>query len=192
MIFLSCNQSSQSNANNQKPSSERKEVDLKEIMLTETKLGNLALNKLSEINILNEIKAIYPEFSVVKSVEQQDGPDFNLYRITYSEDEIFFISMDSNDTIILNDLWTNNKIIKDEYRVTVGQKIENVLEKRPTLKFHSDLHRNIYATDNNSKIEYRLKGNFKSLNDTTFFAKDYSVEKWQTDGMEIEYLIWRK
>jgi hypothetical protein len=160
--------------------------------LTETILGDMELNKLTESNILSEIKSAFPDFQVSKKVGQQDGPDFNLYQVTQSGKEIYFIAMDSYDTSIVQDLWTNNKIIKDEYGITVGQKIEYALEKRPTLKFHSDLHQNIYATEKNSKIEYRLTGNFKTLNDTTFFADDFTVEKWQTEGMEIEYVIWRK
>lgn len=161
-------------------------------LLTENQLGDLELNKLTENNMLTEIKSVFPNFKVTKTVGQQDGPDFNIYQVTHSKQEIFFISMDSYDTLVVQYLWTKNKIIVDEHGVAVGQTIESALEKRPTLKFHSDLHQNIYASDKNSKIEYRLTGNFKSLNDSTFFADDYSVEKWQTKGMEIEYLIWRK
>jgi hypothetical protein len=163
-----------------------------EIMLTETKLGDIELNKLTENNILKEIKSAFPDLQVTKTVGQQDGPDFNLYQITQSEHDIFFVSMDTHDTVNVHSLWTTNNIIKDKYGLSVGHKIEYAIEKRPTLKFHSDLHQNIYATNKNSKIEYRLTGKFKALNDTAFFAEDYSVEKWQTDGMEIEYLIWKK
>lgn len=166
--------------------------ELTRIVLTETKLGALELNKLTENNILTKIKSAFPDFQITKTVGQQDGPDFNLYQVTQNKSEIFFISMDSYDTLVVQELWTNNQIIQDEYGIDVGQKIEYALEKRPALKFHSDLHQNIYATAQNSKIEYRLTGHFKTLNDTTFFADDYSVEKWQTEGMEIDYLIWRK
>lgn len=192
LVLLSCNQTSSSDTKTIESSSEIKKVELNEILLTETKLGDLELDKLNENNILPGIKSKFPDFLITKTVGQQDGPDFNLYQVSHYEQEIFFISMDSYDTTLVQDFWTNNKIIKDEYGITVGQKIEFALEKRPTLKLHSDLHQNIYATEKNSKIEYRLTGNFKTLNDTTFFADDYSVERWQTEGMEIEYLIWRK
>jgi len=192
LIFLSCKQTSSSDTKTRESISENKEIELTEILLIESKLGDLNLNKLSENNMLTEIKSAFPDFQVTKTVGQQDGPDYNLYQVTHSEQEIFFISMDSYDTTLVQDLWTNNKTIKDGYGISVGQKIEFALTKRPNLKFHSDLHQNIYATEKNSKIEYRLTGNFKTLNDTTFFADDYSVEKWQTEGMEIEYLLWRK
>ena len=192
LIFLSCKQISSSDTKTHNDSSKLKEIELTEILLTEMKIGNLELDKLNENNILTDIKTAFTDFQITKTVGQQDGPDFNLYQVNHYGQEIFFISMDSYDTTLVQDLWTNNKIIKDEYGITVRQKIESALEKRPTLKFHSDLHQNIYATEKNSKIEYRLTGNFKTLNDTTFFADDYSVERWQTEGMEIEYLIWRK
>lgn len=192
LIFISCNQTNSRDTKTKESNLEINKEEMSEILLTETKLGDLELNKLTEKNMLTEIKSAFPDFKVTKTVGQQDGPDYNLYQITRSKQEIFFISMDSYDTLVVQDFWTNNKIIQDEYGVTVEQKVESVLEKRPTLKFHSDLHQNIYATEKNSKIEYRLKGNFKTLNDTTFSADDNSVEKWQTEGMEIEYLIWRK
>jgi hypothetical protein len=192
LIFLSCKQTSSSDTKTHNDSSDIKEIELTEILLTETKIGNLELDKLNENNILTEIKSTFPDFQITKTLGQQVGPDFNLYQVIHNGQEIFFISMDSYDTTLVQDLWINNKIIKDEYGITVSQKIESALEKRPNLKFHSDLHQNIYATEKNSKIEYRLTGNFKTLNDTTFFADDYSVERWQTEGMEIEYLIWRK
>ena len=192
LIFISCNQTNSRDTKTKESSLEINKEEMSEILLTETKLGDLELNKLTEKNMLTEIKSAFPDFKITKTVGQQDGPDYNLYQITQSKQEIFFVSMDSYDTLVVQDLWTNNKIIQDEYGVTVGQKVESALEKRPTLKFHSDLHQNIYATEKNSKIEYRLTGNFKTLNDTTFFAADYSVEKWQTEEMEIEYLIWRK
>jgi hypothetical protein len=97
--------------------------------------------------------------------------------------------MDSYDSTFIQELWTNNKNIQDEYGNTFGQKIAAALEKRPTLQLHSDLQHNIYAIEENSKIKYRLTGNFRTLNDSTFFAEDYSLEKWQAEGMEIEYLI---
>ncbi|MGB1284795.1 MAG: hypothetical protein ACPG44_10100, partial [Polaribacter sp.] len=74
----------------------------------------------------------------------------------------------------------------------VGITIDSILTKRTDINFHSDLHYNIYASAKNSKIQYRLNGDFKSLNDSSFVAEDYKVEKWQIEGMKVEYLIWRK
>jgi hypothetical protein len=140
LVSLSCNQTSSSDTKTLESSLEINKVELTEILLTETKLGDLEINKLNENNILTSIKSKFPDLQITKTVGQQDGPDFNLYQVTHYEQEIFFISMDSYDTTLVQDLWTNNKIIKDEYGITVGQKIESALEKRPTLKLHSDLH----------------------------------------------------
>lgn len=191
-LLLSCNQTNQTDTKTNISNLEKQESVLTEILLTETKLGALILDKLNESKIQADIKLAFPDFLIAKTVGKQDGPDFNLYQVTYSGQKIFSISMDSYDTSLVQKLWTSNKIIIDKYGISVGQKMEFVFEKRPSIKFHSDLHQNIYATEKNSKIEYRLTGDFKPLNDTTFCADDFSVEKWQTEGMEIEYIVWRK
>jgi len=166
--------------------------DLKEILLTETKLGYTNLNELDGNNIKKNLELGFPGFEIIKEVGQQDGPDFILYQVNYMNEEIFFISMDSYDTTLVQDIWTKNSKIKDEYGAKVGAYIDSVLIKRPELKFHADLHYNIYASKENSKILYRLAGDFKSLSDSSFVSEDYSVEKWQIEGMVVEYLIWRK
>jgi hypothetical protein len=166
--------------------------DLKEILLTETKLGNTNLNGLDGTNIKQNLKSGFPAFKIKKEIGQQDGPDFKLYQVEYMNEEIFFISMDSYNSMLVQDIWTKNPKIKDEYGLFVGVSIDSALANRPDLNFHSDLHYNIYASAKNSKIQYRLNGEFKSLNDSSFVAEDYSVEKWQIEGMKIEYLIWKR
>lgn len=166
--------------------------DLKEILLTETKLGNINLNELDGKNIKQNLKLRLPAFKIKEEIGQQDGPDFKLYKAEYLNEEIFFVSMDSYDSLLIQDIWTKNSKIIDEYGLFVGMSIDSVLTKRPSMNFHSDLHSNIYASAENSKIQYRLNGKFKSLNDSSFVAEDYSVEKWQIEGMKIEYLIWKK
>jgi len=166
--------------------------DLKEVLLTESKLGNTDLNELDGTNIKHNLELGFPAFEIKEEIGQQDGPDFKLYQVNYINEEIFFISMDSYDSMLVQDIWTKNPKIKDEYGLFVGVPIDSVLANRSNINFHSDLHYNIYASAKNSKIQYRLNGEFKSLNDSSFVAEDYSVEKWQIEGMKVEYLIWRK
>jgi len=166
--------------------------DLKEVLLTESKLGNTNLDELNGKNIKQYLKSGFPAFKIKEEIGQQDGPDFKLYQAEYLNEEIFFVSMDSYDSLLVQDIWAKNPKIKDEYGLFVGVSIDSALTKRPDMNFHSDLHYNIYASIKNSKIQYRLNGEFKSLNDSSFVAEDYSVEKWQIEGMKIEYLIWKK
>jgi hypothetical protein len=166
--------------------------DLKEILLTETKLGNTNLNELDGTNIKQNLELGFPSFEIKEEIGQQDGPDFRLYQVQYMNEDVFFISMDSYDSMLVQDIWTKNQKIKDEYGSFVGIAIDSILTKRPEINFHSDLHYNIYASAKNSKIEYRLNGDFKSLNDSSFVTEDFKVKKWQIEGMKVEYLIWRK
>uniref|UniRef100_UPI00260DC5A3 hypothetical protein n=1 Tax=uncultured Aquimarina sp. TaxID=575652 RepID=UPI00260DC5A3 len=143
-------------------------------------------------NIKRELELTFPKFKVQKEIGQQDGPNFNLYEVTYLNEQIFFVSMDSYDSNIVQDLSTKHVKIKDEYDVSIGLTVDSLIINRPNLSFRADLHYNIYASQKNSKIEYRLKGNLKTLNDSLITADDYSVKKWQIEGMTVEYLIWRK
>lgn len=161
-------------------------------LLTETSLRSLKLNLLNDKNIEANVKAAFPEFQLTKTVGQQDGPGFDLYEIRNSESEIFFISMGSGNPTNVQDIVIQDENVNDEYGVSIGQSIETVLNNRPSLSFHADLHYNIYASTQYSKIGYRLSGNFKSLNDSTFVGADYYLEKWQVEGMIVEYLIWTK
>ena len=169
-----------------------KSKELKEILLTETKLGNTNLNELDGTNIKQNLKLGFPAFNIKEEIGQQDGPDFKLYQVDYMNEEVFFIAMDSYDSMLVQDIWTKNPKIKDKYGAYVGITIDSILTKRPDINFHSDLHYNIYGSAINSKIQYRLNGDFKSLNDSSFVAEDFKVEKWQIEGMKVEYLIWRK
>src|SRR5690554_1267853 len=80
LIFFSCKQTNSSDKKTQESSLETNKEEMTEILLTETKLGDLELNKLTENNMLTEIKSAFPDFKVTKTVGQQDGPDFNLYQ----------------------------------------------------------------------------------------------------------------
>ncbi|WP_299444387.1 hypothetical protein, partial [uncultured Aquimarina sp.] len=48
--------------------------ELKQMLLTESKLGNLNLNELTEKNIKRELELTFPKFKVQKEIGQQDGP----------------------------------------------------------------------------------------------------------------------
>ena len=100
--------------------------------------------------------------------------------------------MNSEDSITINQILIKTSEIKDQFQTTVGSVIDSVIQHRPNITFYSDLHYNIHATVAKSKIQYRLIGDFKSLNDEALVSSDYNVENWQVKGMEIEYIIWNK
>jgi len=164
-----------------------------EAVLTETHLGELNLVDLSSENLKQAVNSAFPKLSLVKKSGRQDGPDFNYYSVSNAEEEdIFFISMDGNDSTRVQTVWIMNQDIQDQYEVQVLQKTDDLLKKRPNLKFHSNSHYTIYASESDSHIEYRLSGDFKALNDSVFTADDYSVEKWQVENMYVELIQWRK
>lgn len=169
------------------------DTDLSKVTLTETRLGPLNLSGLNNENIRSKVKSAFPEYSLTKKTGRQDGPDFNLYMVNDSEGEnIFYISMDGNDSTTVQTVSIKKKVIEDQYGIKVHQTVKEILHKRPNLTFHSDAHYNIYASERDSKIEYRLSGDFKPINDTNFVSENYSVEEWQVDKMYVEIIQWRK
>lgn len=183
---LACNPKKPAGSNSQEDSM------CSEIILFESTLGDLHLNELNAHNIRSEIQEAFSDFDLKKKIGQQDGPDYGLYEISKSDGKCFYISMDSYDTTLVQDIWTKSIGFKDEYGVSVGFSVDSALKQRPNLVFYSDLHQNIYANVPASKISYRLTGDFKMLNDSAFVYNDFSVDKWQVEGMEVEYLIWKK
>lgn len=164
----------------------------KEVLLTEAKLGNTALDELHGMNIKTSLKIGFPAFEIKETIGQQDGPEFKLYQLNYMNEEIFFISMDCYDSMLVQDIWIRSSMIKDEYGSFVGISIDSILAKRTDLKFNLDLHHNVYASSRNSKIQYRLIGEFKVINDSFSGTEDLNLENWQIEGMKVEYIIWRK
>jgi len=166
--------------------------NLKNVLLSESKLGYLELDQLTGNNIIENIELKFPGFKINKKIGRQDGPSFILYQGIYMDELIFFISMDSENPDLIKDISTENDKIIDEYGVFVGMKSDSIQKLRPNLNFHSDLHQNIYASINDSKIEYRLKGKIKNLNDSLAVSKNLELEKWQVEEMEVEYIVWKK
>lgn len=168
-------------------------TDLIKVVLTETHFGNLDLSHLNNEYIRSKVKSAFPDYSLTKKTGKKDGPDFDFYLISNENSKnIFFISIDGYESTTVKTVWTKIQEIKDKYEVQVHQTTEELLKKRPNLRFHSDFHYNIYASEKGSKIENGLLGDFKAINDTTFVSDDYSVEKWQVEKMYVELIQWRK
>lgn len=166
--------------------------DLQEIILTETNLGTTYLNDLDSTNINHILKSAFPAFEIKANIGEQDGPDFMFYQVEYKNQEIFFVSMHANNPKLVQDIYTNSPIIRDQYGLFVGSTTDSILAKRPEINFHSDLHDNIYASAKNSKIQYRLKGDFKSQKDSSSGSDDFKIDKWQVEAMNVAYIIWKK
>jgi hypothetical protein len=170
----------------------KRELKPSTILLTESELGKMELDKLSKVNLIGEVNTHFPQFQVSKELGQQDGPNFDLYEITEKKERIFFIAMKYDNESLVDYLTIESRMIEDVYGLRVGSTTSQILKNRPDLEFFADLHFNVYAASKGSRIQYRLKGDLLSLNDSTFVAEDFSVSEWQVEAMEIEYLIWRK
>ncbi len=162
------------------------------ITLTETHLNNIKLNDLNETNVSLKLRNTFPNLTVTKEIGHQDGPDFNVYLVSDSDKDIFFVKMNSDDSTIVDEIYFETTNIKDQYNIEIGHTAQDILKRRPTIQFYSDLHYNVHGSVPNSKILYRFFGDFKSLNDSTFTHDDFSMESWQVENMTLEYIIWRK
>jgi len=160
--------------------------------ITETQLGQIELNDLSGANMIEKLQSEFKQSKINKEIGQQDGPDFILYSVIYEDKENIYISMDSEDSTILKSITILTPEIKDNYGLGVGMPTQKIIETRKNISFYADLHMNIYANEDNSNIKYRLNGDLKNLNDSTYVSDNQSVEDWQVNEMKIEFIIWDK
>ena len=121
---------------------------------------------------------------------QQDGPDFPLYSIKKDETEICFFSMDSEDTLKLNEIIIKAPFIKDEYGLKVGDEYQKINELRKAeIKTYTDYHQHKYAYIDESNILYEIS-NTDSLSETVDLENPKFTEA-QLEDWTIEYIIWR-
>ena len=164
----------------------------KKVVLSEDRLGALVLSELTSMNIEKELTTLFPKSQVTKQVGQQDGPDFILYEVMQENNSVLYASMDPENSVELSSLTIVSPEIVDLYGLSVGSTSNEIKIHRPHTIVHADFHLNIYAGIENSKIKYRLIGDFKNLNDTMAISENYSVEDWQISEMKIEFIIWEK
>ena len=114
-----------------------------------------------------------------------------MFMLSKDETDYLFLRMDWEDTLKVSDLWIEHYFIEDIYGISVGSWVEQIVKQREETKFAADAHYNIYAYVPDSRIQYRLMGDFLPLNDTAFTNKNYEVEPWQVEKMQVEYIIWK-
>ncbi len=162
------------------------------IVLSESNLGSLVLDSINGKNLHAEVKNAFPSSTIKKEIWQEEGQFFTVYRIGAEENEPFQIMMNPLDSLEVQSVHIKDFLVEDQFGLKRGQTIDSIFLKRPQVRFHSDLHFRIYASVENSKVEYILTGALKALNDSLIIYPDYSVEDWQVEDMKIEALIWRK
>ena len=160
--------------------------------LSDSRLGELNLNLLNVQEINEQLKMAFPTYNVERGIGQQDGPDFTYYEVSSENENLFRIDLDGNDSTQIFEIWIISNNIKDSDGIGIGSSLEELKKSKSNLRFHADVHYNIYASTGSSKLLYRLTGSFKMLNDSTMVAPDYSVKEWQLGDNSVEHLIWRK
>lgn len=161
-------------------------------VLTERSLGAIDLTRLDPGNIQLELLRTFPYCAVEKGIGEQDGPDFLLYEVQHEGESIVFVSMDHGALNGLREVAIQTPSIRDEYGIRTTCEVADLLNKRPEVSFHADLHSNVYATVPGSRIGYRMAGPVSALNDSVLTRADFSLERWQVGRMKVGFLIWSK
>ena len=161
-------------------------------ILTERSLGSIDLTRLDSANIHQELRRAFPYCSLESGLAQQDGPDFILYEVKLEGESIVFVSMDTDASNEVREVAVQTAGILDQYGVFPSCEVSHLITERPDVKFHVDLHSNIYAKVPGSRIGYRLAGPVLPLNDSMMTRADFGVERWQVGGMKVGFLIWIK
>lgn len=161
----------------------------KSIIIYENRLKEISL-PFPRQEMLEQLKKSFKSFEIVKELGQQDGPDFPLYSLKKKETEICFFSMDSDDTLKLNEIIIKEPLIKDEYGLKVGDGYQKIRQLRSgEIKTYTDHHQHTYAYIDASNILYEISN-------TDFDADTVELEnpkftEAQLENWTIEYIIWR-
>lgn len=154
-------------------------------------------NRIKELSLpfprqemLEQLKQSFKLFEIVKEMGQQDGPDFPLYSLKKKETEICFFSMDSEDTLKLNEIFIKEPLLKDEYGLKVGDGYQKIKKLRAgEIKTYTDDHQHTYAYIDKSNILYEIS-NAYFVSDTVDLENPKFTEA-QLENWTIEYIIWR-
>ena len=161
-------------------------------VLTEKSLGYIDLTRLDSMNVHRELLRGFPYCSLERGMAQQDGPDHMLYEVKLEGESIVFVSMDNDASNEVREVAVQTAGILDQYGVFPSCEVSHLITERPDVKFHADLHSNIYAKVPGSRIGYRLAGPVLPLNDSMMTRADFGLERWQVGGMKVGFLIWSK
>jgi len=152
------------------------------IILNEQNLGKLSLEN-NIAPLLNELKSIFPNYTINKNIGQQDGPDFIYYEILHNNNEVFSIHLDSEDPTKIDKVIINNANIIDVYGLKVGSSYYDVKKVRPNIK-HYTYHFHTYLYSSNSHIRYEIQG-YQEGWDKKKYSKE-EIKDWR-----IINIIWQ-
>ena len=167
-------------------------IQSSELNLTESRLGRLDLSTLNGINLIDKLNEVFPENTIERKIGRQDGPDFIYYEVKNDSQELFSIHLDPYDTSKVQEIWIKTSKVSDEFGISTGSSLNEIETQRPDIRYHVDLHYNVYGCVPSSNIKYRLTVGFKQLNDSLLVESDYSLQRWQLESNLVEYIIWSK
>lgn len=165
--------------------------DFKNLVLYEDSLNGIKIPFENKDDLLNNLKLKLNPYSVKKEKGQQDGPDFPLYTVQKEDLEILFFSMDSEDTLNLNDISIKSPLVKDMYGLKVGDSYSEIKSRRKgNLKNYTDFHQHTFLFTDNSNIMYEISGSLNLPADVDL--ENIKLTEEQIKDWKIENIVWRK
>lgn len=162
------------------------------LVITEQYIGGVNLQSINGNNIEEILMANFPNATIKKEIGKHDGPDFDLFSVQEGNRKLFEVFMDFNNPKNVWMIRVSNTDFTDEFNVSVGTTVKELMALRSGLKFNADLHANVYASCENSPISYKLKGDFKSNEDGSFADENFYMTTDQVSEMTVESIIWTK
>lgn len=159
------------------------------VVLFESKINEIQL-PFPKKDMVSDLQSLFGQYKILKEIGQQDGPDFPLYSIKHENADIVFFGMNDMDTLLLDNIYVQDSIIKDQYGLKVGDNLSLIKKNRGNGKIGFDpYHYHMYYYYDNSKILYELTGDLKPINADeidSIVIEEEDIKDWK-----IEYLIWR-
>lgn len=134
------------------------DANAKTIVLTNHSIGSMSI-KPQLIISLEQIAHEFPHLKVSHKIASGDSPDFHAFTVSNSQNEALFTFIstisDKNgykqSQVMLDEIIIHSDKIKDQYGVSVGQTLSEVMEKRKNMAF-GDSHMGNFM--GNDKIWY--------------------------------------
>jgi len=153
-----------------------------ELILTETTFGKLKLEKGMPLKE-SKIKELFSDFSVLKKIGEQDGPNYYYYEI--GRDVILETPNLENE--IFSQLRINEKSkVSDKYGIKTGMTYSDIEEKRPNMSISTE-HYHIYLFKEGSNIRYEMSlGNYSGPD-----KEEYSLEDLKSNNSKVISIVWK-
>ena len=157
--------------------------ELNNLVLSENSLGDFPLKKGMPLS-LRDLKKNFKNFSIKKSIGEQDGPDFFIFSL---DKNIWLYTPDTKNESLREITIAKKSPYKDEYGVQIGMTYDEVVALRGPVEIATTWHYHTYLYQEDSRIMYKMSlGSYNHVD-----KYKYSAEEAKKYKFKVTRIVWR-